>query len=150
MARGKRKASINLNKIENFTYALTRAPEKIQSGLKEAMDSWSASVQGDYDSVTGYGSGFPNIKGSSFRKVEAAEKSKGLHVSVGHAAYIARFLEVGTKTHDISHKRGKSYWTVRVRGIKGSKALSNVWNKRKREIPQAVRDVVKRVIEGSD
>ena len=150
MARKRRKAGIDLNKINNFTYAFLRAPEKIQNGLREAMDRWSASVQGEYDSATSYGKGFQKAKGASFHKVENAEKSKGLHVSVGHEAYIARFLEVGTKAHDIPHKRGSRYWTVHVSGIRGSRALSGIWDKRKKEIPQAIEEVVKKAIEGGE
>ena len=62
MARKRNKANINLNKVHDFVYAFQRAPEKVRDGLREAMDKWAATTQGDYDSATGYGSGFANTK----------------------------------------------------------------------------------------
>lgn len=149
MARGKR-SSINLNRFQNFAYALQRAPEKMRNDLREAMDRWAAATQGDYDSAVSYGTGFARVKGRSFHKVEDAEKNKGMYVSVGHEAYIARFLEVGTKAHDIPHQRNGRYWIAHVSGIKGSKALSNVWDKRRKEIPKTIKDVIKKAIEGGE
>ena len=150
MARKRNKANINLNKVHDFVYAFQRAPEKVRDGLREAMDKWAATTQGDYDSATGYGSGFANTKGSSFKKVEDTKKGKGLYVSVGHEAYIARFLEVGTKAHDIPHKRNGKAWVVRVSGIKGSKALAKVWNSHSKEIPAAIEKVIQDVIKGGE
>lgn len=150
MARKRSKAYINLNKMQNFVYAFQRAPYKVREGLRSAMDKWAASAQGEYDSATGYGSGFANVKGSSFAKVEDTKKGKGLYVTVGHEAYIARFLEVGTKAHDVPHKRGSKAWVIRVSGIKGSKALSKVWDKRRKEIPEAIEKVIKNAIEGGE
>lgn len=150
MARKRSKANINLNKMQGFIYAFQRAPDKVREGLRGAMDKWAASTQGDYDSATGYGGGFANAKGSSFKKVEDTKKGKGLYVAVGHEAYIARFLEVGTKAHDVPHKRGGKAWVIRVSGIKGSKALSKVWDRRSKEIPEAIEKVISDAIKGGE
>ncbi len=142
----KKKTQIDLTKIDGFVYALQKAPDKLRERLQSAMEAWAAATKSDYDTATGYGSGFSRAGGKqSFSKVEKQSK-ESLRVSVGHASYIARFLEVGTKAHDIAHKQGKGWAVAHVMGIRGSKALSKAWNKRQQEITAIVEREVNAVI----
>lgn len=144
---GKKRTQIDLSKIDGFVYALYRTPDKLRERLQSAMEAWAAATWSDYDTATGYGSGFSRAGGrQSFYKVETQEKGSGLHVAVGHASYIARFLEVGTKAHDIAHRQGKGWAVAHVSGIKGSKALSKVFNKRRQEISGIVEREVSTVL----
>lgn len=145
MAR-KKSAQMSLNKIDGFAYALRRAPDKLKERLQSAMDAWAAAAQGDYDSATGYGGGFSRMSGKSYHLVEPRKKGAGIYAAVGHASYIARFLEAGTRAHAIAHRQGRGYAVAQVRGIKGSKALSKVWNGRLREIPAIIEGAVKEII----
>ena len=147
MARGKY-ATINLNKINGFIYALQVAPEKVKSNIKLAVDEWARDTKSAYDSAISYTSGFSKAPGRSFAVVERAKKFDGLYVSVGHEAYIARFLEVGTKAHDIPHKNGQTPFVVHVSGIKGSKALSKAWNRNRSELKTAINKAVTYTING--
>ena len=71
-----------------------------------------------------------------------------LYVAVGHNSYIARFLEVGTKVHLIPHRKGSKYYVVNVKGIRGTKALGKVWNKRKREITLRISKEINDLLKG--
>lgn len=147
MARGKR-ANIDLNKIKRFTYTLQLAPEKLRNELTITMQKWAADTKAAYDSKTGYPNGFQHIKGKSFYTVQEATSFNGIYVSVGHEAYIARFLEVGTKAHAIPHRKSKPPYVVHVSGIKGSKALSDAWNSRKKNAIESIEKAVTSVIKG--
>lgn len=39
---------------------------------------------------------------------------------------------------------------VRVSGVKGSKALSKVWDRRRKEIPEAIEKVISDAIKGGE
>lgn len=147
MARGKY-ATINLSRINNFIYALQVAPDKVRNNIKAAVDMWAKNTKAAYDSSISYAGGFSKIPGKSFEKVETAKKFHGLYVSVGHEAYIARFLEVGTKAHDIPHKKNKIPFTIHVSGIKGNKALSKAWNRNTSELKDAINKAVIESIKG--
>lgn len=146
MAR--RRCMFHLDKHKGFIYVMQRAPQRLQDDLKAAMDKWAASVQGDYDNATGYGEGFTKITGKSFAIAESLKKGKGVYVAVGHGAFIARFLETGTKEHDIVQEKRKR--VIRVSGIKGTKALSKAWKKHESRIPDVIDSVIKNIISGGD
>lgn len=115
----KRKMKIDLNQIDNFAYALQTMKAEVAQRVREVAEKWAAGTKSRYDSVSGHAT----IKGKkSFYRVE--EKRKALYVAVGHESYIARFLEVGTKSHEILHRQGNGISLARVRGIKGNKALA--------------------------
>ena len=137
---------INLSEIENFHFAMQQASELTKERLQIVMEQWARSAQKEYDSLSGYGS---SLKGkSSFYEIKSVNSGNGLYVAVGHKSYIARFLEVGTKAHSIPHKKGTKFYVVKVKDIKGTKALGRVWNKRRKEIKVALRNEVKNILKG--
>lgn len=148
MAR--KRCMFHLDQHKGFIYVMQRAPQKLQDDLKSAMDKWATVVQGDYDNATGYGGGFAKITGKSFAIAESLKKGKGVYVAVGHGAFIARFLETGTKAHCIPHKRNDRYWLAYVKGIKGTKALSKAWKKHEKQIPDVIDRVIKNIISGGE
>ena len=71
----KKRTQIDLTKIDGFVYALQKAPDKLIERLQSAMEAWAAATKSDYDTATGYGSGFSRAGGKqSFSKVEKQSK----------------------------------------------------------------------------
>ena len=137
---------INLSKIKRLHFAMQQFPDIARGRLQSVMEQWARETQSDYDALSGYGNG---LRGKhSFHEVRNEKSGNTLRVSVGHNSYIARFLEVGTKAHLIPHKKGSKSYVVRVKGIKGTKALGTVWNKRKKEITLRISEVVNDLLKG--
>lgn len=141
MASGKG-VTINLNNVKDFVYAFQNKSDQVKERLRSSMEIWAESTKNEYDSLTGYGSGFSKLHLESFAAVENSKKINGLHVAVGHRAFIAKFLEVGTKAHAIPHKN----YVVNVSGIKGSKALYKAWNKNRKNILTVIEKEVADII----
>lgn len=150
MAR-KKNVSIKMENISGVAYSLKMFPEKAISELTNVMGEWGQHTKSEYDALTGYGSGFSHSKygnEQSFSIIKRETRRAGLMVAVGHECFIARFLEVGTKAHTISHKKdGKIIRTVNVRGIKGSKALAKAINRNIKEVPRRVEKAIKNLME---
>lgn len=150
MAR-KKNVSVKMENINGVAYSLKTFREKTISELANVMTEWGQHTKNEYDALTGYGNGFVHSKygnEQSFSIVEKGYGKAGLTVAVGHECFIARFLEVGTKAHAISHKKGgKVIRTVNVRGIKGSKALSKVISRNIKQVPERVEKAIKNLME---
>lgn len=141
----RKKFKIDLNKIENFAYALQTASLEIKPRLEAALKKWASETKADYDSKSGHA----RLLGKdSFYQVEEAYSVNGLHVSVGHESFVAKFLEVGTKPHEIVRKsrNGKSYVSAKVSGIKGNRPLSKVFNRRRKEIPNIIHEEIEKIL----
>ena len=143
---GKKYLKINLSKINNLHFAMQQFPDVARGRLQAVMEQWARDTQKDYDDLAGYGSGLHGKQ--SFYEVRSEKSGNSLYVAVGHQSYIARFLEVGTKAHLIPHKKGNASYVVRVKGIKGTKALGKVWNKRKREITLRISKEINEILKG--
>lgn len=147
MAR-KKYAKIDLSKIKGLSYAMQLASRNIKSEIEEQLIDWAQDTKNKYDTTTGYGSGFKRhakYRGlKSFYIVEQSNKYNGFYVAVGHECFIAKFLEVGTKSHVIrQNKRGIEFT---VSGIVGRRPLSNIWNKNQNNIMERIEGVVQKAI----
>ncbi len=140
----KRKMKIDLNQIDGFVYALQTMKEEVTQRVRAVAEKWAADTQSKYDSISGH----VDIRGKrSFWSVKKSTyQERGLYVSVGHANYIARFLEVGTKAHTIVHKQGRGYVAATVRGIKGNKALSKAFTGRRELLAAEIEAAINKML----
>lgn len=140
----KRKMKIDLNQIDNFAYALQTMKAEVTQRVREVAEKWAAGTKSRYDSISGH----VEIQGRrSFWSVnKSVYQEQGLYVSVGHANYIARFLEVGTKAHEIVHRQGKGYVRAIVRGIKGNKALSKAFTARRETLALEIEAAINKML----
>ena len=136
---------INLNKINNFAYALQNSRGTVNQRLEAVMDKWAAETMGEYNSLTPYNK-LQNK--TSYYTVESSRDGNGLYVAVGHASFIAKFLEVGTKPHRIVHKKNGKPVLAEVKGIKGNKALGKAWNKKHKEISDRIAEEINNILLG--
>lgn len=142
-----RKVKLDLNNIKDFAYALQKSKGTVEQRLRAVMDKWAAETQGKYDSLTPYN----KIQNkTSFYTVEAARSGNGLYVSVGHASFIAKFLEVGTRSHKIIHRQNDKPVVAEVSGIKGNKALGKAWNQKHKEIADRIADEINKILAGGE
>ena len=140
-----RALKINLNKIDNFAYALQMSQGTIRQRLRAVMDKWAAETMGEYNKLTPYNK-LQNK--TSYYTVEPSNEGNGLYVAVGHASFIAKFLEVGTRPHQIIHKKNGKPILSEVKGIKGNKALGKAWNKKHKEIADRIAQEINNILLG--
>ncbi|MCQ2363184.1 MAG: hypothetical protein MJ041_02515 [Acidaminococcaceae bacterium] len=140
----KRKMKIDLNQIDNFAYALQTMKAEVLQRVRMVAEKWAEGTKSKYDSISGH----VEIQGRrSFWSVnKSTYQEQGLYVSVGHANYIARFLEVGTKAHEIVHRQGRGYAVAKVRGIKGNKALSKAFAGRREALALEIEAAINKML----
>lgn len=145
---------LDLNQIDNFAYALRKNKETVAQKLREVCDRWGTMTKSDYENRISYAGGFGSRgqRGKrAFYSVEIARSvENGIHVSVGHESFIAKFLEVGTQPHEIIHKdrNGKNPVVATVSGIKGSKALSKAYTEKRKILSQMIESEINKLIIG--
>ena len=97
---------IDLSEINELIYKLQSSSDTVMNIIRESAAKWSETTEGDYASKIPYKNGFRRAKNSRDRNSSTFHhvSSKGgnnVTISIGHESYIARFLEVGVKSHDI-------------------------------------------------
>lgn len=137
---GKRKMSLDLSEIEGLIYVMQRAPEKIHHSVRNIANEWAEKTKSEYDVTTGYSLGFKKCKGPSFSRIDFSDDGKDMRIAVGHKAFIARFLEVGTKAHQIPKRSGQGYFEHP--SVKGTKALSKVIKNRKNDLIRKLENTI--------
>jgi hypothetical protein len=130
---------IDLSEVENFIYYMQNVPTKVMEIATKASEKWAANTETEYANRIPYANGFKRSKdprgrnASTFHSVYPTS-STSFRVAVGHEWYIAKFLEVGTKPHNI--RRGEG--SIRHPGFSGSKALQKVMNTNKKDLSSAI------------
>lgn len=99
-----------------------------KSIVASASRKWAKSTEKEYSQKIPYANGFSQFPGEkTFSKVTT--KPDHIQVSVGHECFLARFLEVGTTSHNVTRttKNGKRV-TNHVSGIRGTHALDKAFD----------------------
>ena len=144
---------LDMTQLADFVKALNESPDKVRTRLYEISQKWGEKTRMAYASKIPYALGF-NKRGHNNRKtffsVEASNDNDKLTISVGHESFIARFLEVGTKAHEIPHRsRGSKKIVVsNVSGIKGSKALSNAYKEQYDSLGKTIETEINKILLG--
>lgn len=144
---------LDMTQLEDFVKALSESPDKVRTRLYEISQKWGEKTRQSYAGRISYASGF-NKRGHSGKKtffsVEASSDNNKLTISVGHESFIARFLEVGTKAHEIPHKSrgGKKIVVSNVKGIKGSKALSKAYKEEYDSLGKTIESEINKLLLG--
>lgn len=144
---------LDMIQLEGFVKALNESPDKIRTRLYEISQKWGEKTRRAYSRRISYAMGFNKPSHSNkrtFFSVEAENNNGKLTISVGHESFIARFLEVGTKAHVISHKSrdGKKIVESNVKGIKGSKALANAYREEYDSLGKRIETEVNKILLG--
>lgn len=141
--------NIDLSSLDNYLFALQENKSKLKEKLLNHSLSWAEGTKKDYIGRITYASGFSKLRKNAYMAVEEAN-SGGLYIAVGHAAFIAKFLEVGTHPHEIVHKTkgGNGYAVAKVNGIKGNKALGKAFAKRRKEFAKGLQEEINKVLRG--
>jgi hypothetical protein len=132
--------SIDLTEVNNFVYHMQNAPTKVMEIATKASEKWAANTETEYANRIPYANGFKRSKdprgrnASTFHSVYPTS-STSFTVAVGHEWYIAKFLEVGTKPHNI--RRGEN-GVIRHPGFSGTKALQKVMNTNKKDLSSVI------------
>lgn len=136
MATRKSKFNLNLEEIYEFHKKFKESPSKVRDAIKQALQKSGQVVEDDYRTKISYALGFKSKEAHANKKTYyEVEVTNGdtFNLRVGHASFIAKFLEVGTRDHYIRHlTRGKnpSIAEAHVRGIRGSKALAKAFKQK--------------------
>lgn len=133
----KSKINLNLEEIYEFHKKFRESPTKVRDAIREVAEKWGNETEQTYRDKITYAMGFKSKPDHRNKKtyydVEIVTSDR-LDIRVGHNSFLAKFLEVGTKDHEIKHaKRGQTYprdVTAHVRGIKGSKALAKAFKEK--------------------
>jgi hypothetical protein len=132
--------SIDLTEVNNFVYHMQNAPSTVMSLAMEASNEWAVEAEAEYANRIPYANGFKRSKdpkgrsSSTFHSVYR-NSNTNFSVGVGHEWYIAKFLEVGTKPHNI--RRGEN-GVIRHPGMPGTKALQKAVNANKKNLPTKI------------
>ncbi len=144
---------MDLSDYDGFIYRLQNARDEVVHHLQQWSNEWGRMYKTAYSEKISYATGFKRSHkygGSTpFYEVELVADSKGLvSIHIGHMAFIAKFLEVGTQAHMIAPKiRGKQQVRM-VGGIKGSKALSNAYKENKRRMMSEMETKLNNLLKG--
>lgn len=131
--------SVDLSQIENYTSKLLRLGSEAKNIATDVATDWGAKTEMVYRSKISYGNGFKRTRYKGLTAFNATQPTKeGFRTEVGHEHFVARFLEVGTKAHTITTKRGGKTQEIRVKGIKGSQALKKSIEE---QLPTLVNDI---------
>lgn len=131
--------SVDLSQIENYTSKLLRLGSEAKNIATDIATDWGNKTEMIYRSKISYGNGFKRTRYKSYTAFNATQATKeGFRTEIGHEHFVAKFLEVGTKAHTITTRRGGKTQEIRVKGIKGSGALKNAIEE---QLPVLITDI---------
>lgn len=131
--------SIDLSQIDGYIGDLLRLGHDAKEIATDVATDWGNRTEQVYRSKISYGNGFRRSKYKGLAAYNQTNETKtGFEVEIGHEHFVAKFLEVGTKAHTITTRRGGKTQEIRVKGIKGSQALKKSIEE---QLPTLVNDI---------
>lgn len=145
------KMAVDLSDIDGLIYRLQNAKEETMHELLKMSKEWGADVEGVYKSGISYANGFKSHpshrnKGTFFDVEFSKDSENNIRIVVGHASFIARFLEVGTTAHVVTPTIRGTKRAIEVSGITGSKALSKAFTSERQELGRMLETTVNRLL----
>lgn len=138
---------IDLSEIDELIYKLQSSSSSVMNIVRESAAKWSETTEGHYASKIPYKNGFRRAKNSRDRNSStfhhvSTRGSNNIMISIGHESYIARFLEVGVKPHDI--QQGKR--VLKHPGFTGTKTLRKTIDRHRSELITQIEDRLKTLL----